>query len=1226
MCRATVVRIPSEELTWKHAKLNISFFRSTRSPYYVYAQDYRQTSAGVRVLHLLCHALNELGEEAYIANARITAPGLRTPLLTDGIIRNHFRSGRLPVAVYPEVVSGNPLSAPIVARWLLNRPGHIDGDSRFDAAELLFYFGKWCLPEGMTGHPLQLPAVDTDVFHDRQTVSHSRKGLCYYANKYRYFGGLVDPEMQNTGINLGLENHLSRAELAEILRSTEVMYCYEPSSLIYEALVCGCPVLIVPSAYWEAHGAPEVLSTPGVVLATAPNALSTATAAMQQHDHVKATKAHASASWRQVENFVAVTSKAQKTYLDTATKSTTPWFLPRDDRQKALDEIDRHYAGKVAVDSSSEQDTLLPPAIPSIIEAIAIEKLRKERLPSIELIVVATEPGQSRLAATLASAGKQDYPALVVTVVAPPSSMAGLPASGQRCLPCAENHWLAAREALAASSAEWAGIVRSGDRLAPGALAACAHRMINRADDEVLYSDTADSEVEGLQLAYHFLPAFDIDLLRAGDFPFGLLLARSDRWREAGGWRVAPTGLDTLDAALRLYERCGASAIGHLAGAFLIRHRNNQPYLPTDPQIVALRRQIVAEHLARSGVSGEIVPGLREELIHVRHPVARPPKVSLIIPTKDNGAGLEACIRSVLAATDYPDLECLVIDNGTVEPGARAYLDNLAVSAPSNFRVAAFAHPFNPGAIANAAAQLASGELLLFLHDDVEALQPGWIHALVEQCLRPGVGMAGGRLLAGDGTLREAGIVPMQTGLADSPFARLAPDTRVTASRLQAVHQVSAISGACMMVRREVYEQVGGMDAVNFPARTTDIDFCLKVRQAGYRIMWTPYATLLHDSDGTLRGNKHDGNALLARWGKLLVEDPTFNPYLALDGRHEAPETDPAFMPDPVVVPGMPRVFAVGAEGSAAGRHRLLAPLRAATAAGNIRGRCSSFLPVAVQLARLGTDYLHALAPMTPHQLRELAVCRQLLGCKVVLELDGLLDAPPEGPSDQDNPFRRIRACLRQTETLVDRYVTNSAWLAAQLPNRADRISVVPDALDPAAWNVVRGERKRGSRLRIGWRGAAADLAMIAPAVAALADAVDWVFIGELPEALAACRGERHEAVPVDDYPSKLASLDLDLAIHPLAMTPRNHCGSHLPLLEYGYLDVPVIATDLPAHATGLPVHLIGNDLRTWAEAVLAYVQQPDMCQQHGETLRRHVLENWLLLRKLPAWQQLWQA
>ncbi|MDS4013417.1 MAG: glycosyltransferase [Candidatus Accumulibacter sp.] len=1203
-------------------KRQLSMFSALRRPYYIWAQDYRQSSAGIRCLHYLCHALNELGEEAYITPAAMTHPSLRTPQLTDGIIRRHFLSGRTPIAIYPEVVAGNPLSVPIIARWLLNRPGHIGGDTHFEPSDLIFHFSNWCLPTGIDDSKLlNLPTLDTAIFNNKENQNDkSRNGLAYYANKYLVAGGRVAPEIAAGALSLGLETPRAANELAEIFRQSVALLCYELSSMIPEALACGCPVLIMPSDYWDRHGDPSILDLKGIALATEAGALERAQGEIAEACYTD-DKAE-SYRWWQIKRLVTQTQQHECT---TTSKITMPWCIPRRERLRHLDEINRFYAGKVATEATAEDTSATLPTLTPSIAAIASERLRSERLQSIELIVVATEPVRSLLAATLESLDIQCYPTLAITVVAPPSIIDVAAGNGRRCLPQTENHWLAAREALAASTAEWSGIVRSGDCLAPTALAMFAGRIIDTTAPEVLYSDTADTAVDSQRIQLHLLPDFDIDLVRAGNFPFGLLLARTERWRDAGGWRVAPAGIDTLDAALRLYEQSGAAAIGHVAGAYLVRHRNNQPFLPTNPQIIALRQQIVLEHLVRCGVSGNVMPGLREELVHIRYPVAQPPKVSLIIPTKDNGAGLETCVRAVMEVTDYPNLECLIIDNGTVEPSARAYLDNLAVSAAPNFRVAAFGYPFNPGAVANAAAELASGDLLLFLHDDVEALQPSWIHALVEQCLRPGVGIAGARLLASNGTIAEAGIVPMQMGLADSPFAGLSPDTRVTASRLQSVHQVSAISGACMMVRRDVFQQVGGMDAINFPARGADIDFCLKVRAAGHRILWTPFATLLHDSDGTLRGNKHDGNALLAKWGRRLVEDPTFNPRLALDGKHEALETDPALIPDPLAQPDQPKVFATYANGSAAGHYRLVSPLRAATKAGSVSGHWAEFLPVPVQLARLGTNHLHALTPVTPHQLRELDICKQLIGCSVILELDGLLDASI-GTTDQDDPFRRIRSCLRQTEAIVDRYVTGSAWLAVQLPNWTERITVIPDALDPTLWNVDRSERRRGAKLRVGWRGTEEDLEMIAPVVITLADKVDWVFIGDLPEALATCAGERYKAFSAEQYPSKLASLNLDLAIQPLAMTPRNHCASHLPLLEYGYLGIPVIATDIPAHTTGLPVRLTGNDLHNWVEAIVAYVQHPDTCRQDGDILRQHVLERWLMPQQLPAWQQLWQT
>ncbi len=200
------------------------------------------------MLHTLCHMLNELGYEAYITS-EITSPWLRTPRLTPDIVQKHKATGRVPIAVYPEVVKGNPFQVTVVARWILNQAGHLGGDNTFADSEILFYWDDWVLKGQAIADRLYFPSVDTRLFNAYGTTRQQRTGYCFYAHKYLAFGGIISERLANNGINLCQSIPRSTDEIVQIFRQSKVLYCYEPSNIITEAYACGCPTVLIDTPY-----------------------------------------------------------------------------------------------------------------------------------------------------------------------------------------------------------------------------------------------------------------------------------------------------------------------------------------------------------------------------------------------------------------------------------------------------------------------------------------------------------------------------------------------------------------------------------------------------------------------------------------------------------------------------------------------------------------------------------------------------------------------------------------------------------------------------------------------------------------------------------------------------------------------------------------------------------------------------------------------------------------
>jgi hypothetical protein len=289
-----------------------NLFQTTCSPYYIYGLDFMQQSAGIRALHYLCHALNESGQEAYITCENIS-PQLRTPVLTEAVLMQHYAAGRKPIMVYPEIVSGDPMAVGgVVVRWLLNQAGHIGGDDEFAAEDIIFAYDDQHLTQDVRGEILHIPTSNIAIFNnDDNPYDDARDLVCYYAHKYLHNGGQLTEQVQGA-ISLCKDQVLTHAEIAAILRRAKLLYVYESTSLIEEALLCGCPVSVIETNYWRNNMANYAYTGDiGVVMDDSPESIALATANVHKyrelHENVVVRDA-----WRQIDRFVEITQNAAK--------------------------------------------------------------------------------------------------------------------------------------------------------------------------------------------------------------------------------------------------------------------------------------------------------------------------------------------------------------------------------------------------------------------------------------------------------------------------------------------------------------------------------------------------------------------------------------------------------------------------------------------------------------------------------------------------------------------------------------------------------------------------------------------------------------------------------------------------------------------------------------------------------------------------------------------------
>jgi GT2 family glycosyltransferase len=271
------------------------------------------------------------------------------------------------------------------------------------------------------------------------------------------------------------------------------------------------------------------------------------------------------------------------------------------------------------------------------------------------------------------------------------------------------------------------------------------------------------------------------------------------------------------------------------------------------------------------------------------------PVVSVIIPTRNHAELLERTVSGLLDRTDYPAMEILIADNGSDEPDTLALLRRL--EADRRVRILRLPGPFNYSALNNAAVRQASGTLLLLLNNDMDVIHPDWLRAMVVQAIRPGIGAVGAKLLYPDDTIQHAGLTLGLPAIASHQYLGRSRRDPGFFRHLALVRNVTAVTGACLMVRRERYWEVGGLDEVALQVAFNDVDFCLRLVERGYRNVWTPHAELYHLESASRGADQTRSKAarfsgeiatMRQRWGHVLHADPYWNCNLAVDSTRVA--------------------------------------------------------------------------------------------------------------------------------------------------------------------------------------------------------------------------------------------------------------------------------------------------------------------------------------------------
>jgi GT2 family glycosyltransferase len=461
----------------------------------------------------------------------------------------------------------------------------------------------------------------------------------------------------------------------------------------------------------------------------------------------------------------------------------------------------------------------------------------------------------------------------------------------------------ASGSALEMASGEYIALLDHDDELTEHALYMVVEELNAHSDADLLYSDEDKIDERGRRFEPWFKSDFNYDLLLSQNCIVHLGVYRTELVRQLGGFQKGTDGSQDYDLALRVVEATEPNRIRHIPHVLyhwrtisgsVARHPAQKSY-PYDAA-----RKALQEHLDHKAAEAEVVSTFHLGYYRVQYRRKDTPRVSVIIPDKDRVGLLEICVDGVLNRTDYTDIELLIVNNRSEKPETFRYFDS--VRKDPRVRVLDYDAPFNYAALNNWAVRQAKGNLIAFLNNDTEVISKEWLSEMVSHALRPEVGAVGAKLYYPNDTIQHGGILVGIGGLAGHAHHTLPRKTEGYFGRAVLVQNLSAVTAACMVLRRKVFEDIGGFDTESFSVAFNDVDLCLRIGARGYRIVWTPYAELYHHESASVglpeepqrrELFERESEFLRERWREVIEHDPAYNPNLTLLGG----DFSPAFPP-----------------------------------------------------------------------------------------------------------------------------------------------------------------------------------------------------------------------------------------------------------------------------------------------------------------------------------------
>lgn len=454
----------------------------------------------------------------------------------------------------------------------------------------------------------------------------------------------------------------------------------------------------------------------------------------------------------------------------------------------------------------------------------------------------------------------------------------------------------ASNKALNMATGNYVAFLDHDDTLAAHAFYAVVKCINDSPSSQIIYSDEDKIDEDGIRTSPHFKSSWNKDLFYSYNYICHFTVIERELITQIGGFRAGVDGSQDYDLLLRVMEKTNFKNITHIP--HVLYHWRaiegstavgaEEKTYTTSAGINALQDHF--NSLGKENVSVEM--SVSENMYRVKYPIpATSPLVSLLIPTRNGLEYLKPCVDGILERTSYRNYEIIILDNQSDDPETLQYLYD--IEKLEKVTVKRYDDVFNYSAINNFGVWHANGEIIGLINNDVEVIDGGWLSEMVSHVSREEIGCVGAKLLYEDKTLQHAGVILGMGGVAGHSHIGLSADDPGYYYRAQLVQNYSAVTAACLLIRKSIFNEVGGLDEEHFKIAFNDVDLCLKVRGAGYRNLWTPYATLFHyesksrgyeDTPEKQKRFASEIAAMKLKWSSSLRSDPYYSPNLCIDG------------------------------------------------------------------------------------------------------------------------------------------------------------------------------------------------------------------------------------------------------------------------------------------------------------------------------------------------------
>ncbi|ORM85045.1 O-antigen biosynthesis protein [Pantoea deleyi] len=795
-----------------------------KHPYYIMSPDYRESSGGIQALHKLCHQINLHGGRAWMVDCTHVNPAWNTPRLDAKTYDQHKAAGLIPIAVYPEIYSGNLLNADVCVRYMLNHEALLNGN-RLDETEedLFFWYSSQLIIKEPEVDFLTMVGPDLEMFSDDGRVKTTR---LLYLN--RVPEEHVDfTRLPEDIIVISVKKPRPLAELAGMLKSAQVMYTFEWSGTCNLAALCGTPVVSMVAKGYEKLAISDAsirdMGGAGVCFSDDEAELARTRAGLYKvREHMNQFEANFS---RQLMHFFAVTQKAAQSKCDETCMPAEAWLAS------------------------------YPLCHPSLSAATPGLSVR---------VVMLGEDSSPAAASTRLSLSRLN---LKVESYSEPET-GDQPPQAQRF-----SHWLA--RLLAEDQHEWVLFLRAGDRVCPDIFSGLTHFKEKLDRSLAFYTDRLLRNPQG-ELTSLFLPDFDPDSF----------LAMPERFARGSFFRreLCLEIVRSRDVPVHAVETAFLLA---LASAGLTQDIQHIPLplldvVATDDQ-ESLTASLLAEHLAIRGYEGASVSRSGDALFSIDYPVRKSDKLTVIIVVEDEIDRVKRLLSTFVDSVSAVDYEIIFIDNVSADQRVREWLSSLSDVNSDLFRVFLVDEKISAVSALNYALSVARGTFALHLSCGTYFNNKTWLQALLNHCGRPDILACAPRLLGDDNQLYSSALIDghrRRYGPADAAHTA----TGWLAAEQAAPQQCLLLSSECLMIRTASFHQAGGLREEFTDVHAAISDLLLRAADKASVNLYVPMSQVCCDKLMSEKALSLDAPAFTERWLARLAQDPRYNPNLSWNG------------------------------------------------------------------------------------------------------------------------------------------------------------------------------------------------------------------------------------------------------------------------------------------------------------------------------------------------------